>query len=273
MIYKNFSDCHNHSNFSYDAIDSLEDMCKKATELGMLYYGCSDHCECNEYTKDINPYNTVVQKSYDETIRLKEIYPFLLGGIELGQPLQDLTNAKHAIKDRSFDFIIGSLHNVKGEADFYYWDKQTPKTKEDIDYFLNSYFNEILEMLNWGQFDSLAHLTYPLRYIKYPDGTKVTFDPYMDYVEAIFKKLIQKGIALELNTSGLRQTIGETLPNNKLLDFYKRLGGELITIGSDAHNLNDLGKGINEGLTLLKNLNFKHFTIYKNRKPIMLNIE
>lgn len=273
MNFKNISDCHNHSNFSFDAYDSLENMCKRAIELGFLHYGCSDHCECNDYYSEVYPYHKSAKHSYEKLMELKEVYPFLLAGVELGQPLQALDSALDVLNGRDYDFVIGSLHNVKGEEDFYYWDKQTPKTEKDINYFLNSYFTEILEMLDWGKFDSLAHLTYPLRYIKYPDGSKVTFDPYMDYVEQIFNTLIHKGIALEINTSGLRQAIGETMPNEKILKFYKELGGELITIGSDAHCVKDLGKGLNEGLALLQSLNFKQFTVYKNRKPIMINIE
>ncbi len=269
MIYKNLSDCHNHSNLSLDGKDSLRAMLDRAVELKLNYYTLTDHCECNTYIEE--KYNINSKRAYEEMLRIKDEYKdkinFLMG-IELGQPLQDLAAAKDALDGRDYDVVLGSLHNLAAFSDFFYWDK----ISIDVYTALDKYFIELSEMIDWGEFDTLTHLTYPLRYIVGDCGINVDFSRYTDRVEGVYKKLINKGIALEINTSGLRQKIGETLPNRELLSMYKAMGGELVTVGSDAHSCADLGKGIEEGFGILKSVGFDNFTVFIKRKPKQIEL-
>lgn len=270
MSYVNLSDCHNHSSFSLDGKDSAIAMLNRAQELNLKYYTLTDHCECNTYIEE--GYNNIVSGSYKEMTRLKNQYNgkvnFLMG-VELGQPLQNLSAAEDALKDKDYDVVLGSLHNLANCKDFYFWDQNNLEVYPALD----EYFKELIAMIEWGKFDTLTHLTYPLRYIVGDMGIKVDFDRYTPQVEDVFKRLINKNIALEVNTSGLRQKIGETLPNEKILRMYKALGGQLITIGSDAHSVNDLGKGIAEGMDMLKNIGFNSFTVFIKRKPVQIEIK
>lgn len=271
MSYIHLSDCHNHSNISLDGTDPAEAMLKRAESLGLYYYTLTDHCECNTYIEE--DYKHVALKAYDEMCRLGREYSgqlrvTFLKGIELGQPMQDLSAAADALKGRDYDVVLGSLHNLSSCKDFYFWDQ----LNLDVDYALDRYFIELEEMVEWGRFDTLTHITYPLRYIVGDNGIYVDYSKYMERTEHIFKMLIDKGIALEINTSGLRQKIGETMPNARLIQLYKSLGGELITIGSDAHSCRDLGKGIEEGMDILKSAGFKAFTVFIKRKPVMVDL-
>ncbi len=268
LKFKNISDCHTHSNHSYDGNDSLLSMCEKAKELNLLYFTVTDHCECERLDLPPHPYRPVNENSYKEMLIMKDKFPFFLTGVELGQPFQELKIANNILK-KDYDFVIGSLHNVKGEEDFYYWDNDS----KDCDEYLKKYFKEICEMINWGKFDTLAHLTYPLRYMRDSNGGFLSFDPYLDDVKEIFSLLMDREIALEVNTSGLRQNLNETLPGKKLLKLYKDMGGKLLTIGSDAHRLDDMVKGIPETLEMLKEIGFDYYTVYKDRKPMMITIE
>lgn len=269
MKFKNICDCHNHSNHSYDAKDSMTDMYKRGQELGLLYHAITDHCECDEYYQKVQGYKSVNENSYAEMLIMKEKHSNFLSGIELGQMLCDVEAAKVALSGKNYDVVIGSLHRVSGHEDFYYWSKH----KFDPKILLDKYFTELIQMINIGTFDTLAHLTYPCRYMFYSDGTRVNFNPYLDQIAEVYKHLIDKGIALELNTSGLRQDIKEVLPNEGLLKLYKDLGGEYVTLGSDAHCVDDLGKGLQEGLEVLSHIGYKQYTIFKDRKPVMINIE
>ena len=76
-----------------------------------------------------------------------------------------------------------------------------------------------------------------------------------------------------MNTSGLRQKIGRALPDLPLVRRYRELGGELVTLGSDAHCVEDLGKGIEAGMDLLREAGFRHFAVYEQHKPILLPLE
>ena len=98
-------------------------------------------------------------------------------------------------------------------------------------------------------------------------------DRHRDQIDQIFRLLIQKDKALEVNTSGLRQKIGRTLPDLPLLRRYRELGGRLVTLGSDAHCTEDLGKGIDEGMETLKAAGFTEFALYVQRQPVLLPLE
>ena len=130
---------------------------------------------------------------------------------------------------------------------------------------------ELLEVVRWNGFDSLAHLGYPLRYLK-PYNRTVDLAAMDDVFAEIMKTLVANGRALELNTGGLRMEIEAFTPSNKYLKMYKDYGGEMITIGSDAVRGEHIGCDIQEGLELLKSVGFKYFTFYKERKPIMLRL-
>ena len=81
----------------------------------------------------------------------------------------------------------------------------------------------------------------------------------------MFKNLILRGKALEINTSGFRQNLKTTLPHDELITFYKELGGELVTVGSDAHRAKYVGSGIINTYSHLKELGFKYITRFENR--------
>lgn len=269
LNFKNICDCHNHSNHSYDAVSSIFDMFEKGKELGFLYHAITDHCECEDYFHEVQPYKSVVENSYADMLKIKEFNPNFLIGIELGQIISSPQNAKLALTGRNYDVVIGSVHKVKGYDDFYYWSRK----KLDPFFLIDRYFEEIMAMIEVGGFDTLAHLTYPLRYMFHENGERVNFDNYHEQIEAVFKLLIEKGIALEVNSSGLRQDIGEVLPNENFIKMYKSIGGELITVGSDAHCTVDLGSGLQETYQLLSDIGYKQIAVFKERKPVMIDLK
>ena len=126
-------------------------------------------------------------------------------------------------------------------------------------------------MAQWGRFHSLAHLTYPFRYFP-EDKRPADYRRWEDTIDAILKTIIQKSIALEINTSGLRQTIGKTLPDLPIIRRYRELGGEAITLGSDAHRPVDVAANIGDGLYLAKQAGFRYTTVYYDGKPEWLPI-
>ena len=97
-------------------------------------------------------------------------------------------------------------------------------------------------------------------------------DRYGSIIEKIFITLIKNGMGIEINTSGLREEIGVTLPSEKYVKIYRELGGEIVTIGSDAHCVENLGKGISEGIQIAKNCGFDKIYYYDHRKPVSINI-
>lgn len=280
MNFNNLIDLHTHTNFSPDAESSPEEMCERAMELGFKAYAITDHCDCNfwhtpeHYTDDVSGLNDLMmygagkyaQESIAAQIKLKEKYAGrlnLLCGIELGQPLQNIEKAEKIISNPALDFIIGSHHQNRGMDDFYYLQYDKMDTCE-IYRLIDSYFCEMLDMCRWGKFDVLGHLTYPLRYMC---SVSIDLGIYEEIIREIFCTLIKSGKGIEINSSGLRQKYGKTFPDIKYVKLFKELGGEIITLGSDAHTAADIGKGIAASAEIAKAAGFRYIAYFKNRKP------
>jgi histidinol-phosphatase (PHP family) len=142
---------------------------------------------------------------------------------------------------------------------------------ENLTEYCNKYINELENLAGWNQFDCLAHLDLIKRYAAKCNLSTRLMD-YKDRLETILRTVIYNGKGIEVNTSGLRQLAKECLPGLDIIEFYKQLGGEIITIGSDAHNSDDVGKGVMEAVELIRNAGFKYITIYNDRKPEMIKI-
>lgn len=269
-------DCHTHSKWSFDGCEAIDDMCEQAIKLGISVLTVTDHCEVNGWNtpedSEFGDFSKLIPKSIKHLKESQIKYTGklkLLRGIELGQAVQDLKSADIALSLDNFDFVLASVHNVRNERDFY-WLEYTPESAKEL---LYTYFNEILEVVRWNKFDSLSHLTYPLRYITGVHKINIDINEYLPIIDEIFNELIKNGKALEVNTSGLRQEIGVTMPDKFLLTRYYSLGGRLITIGSDAHKVADLGKGINETLYLLKKIGFNNYYYFEKHNPVAVPIK
>ena len=202
---------------------------------------------------------------------LKEKYPWLLCGTELGEPLQAPEAAGIISSMKELDLVIGSLHMNAGKPDFY-WMNYSEMTIDEIRALLEDYFNELYQMCASCSFDVLGHLTYPLRYIQGEYGIDIDIGIYRDRIEDIFRVLIENGKGIEINTSGLRQKYGKTFPDTEYIRLYHDLGGEIITVGSDAHSLKDIGAGIKDGTELAEYAGFRYTAVFKNRKVEFVKI-
>lgn len=275
MKHRFASDCHSHSSCSFDGRSPMEAMCQRALELGLYYYTVSDHCECNEYNFSHHEtgYRDVVRKAWAEMEQCAQRFPGLrfCRGIELGQPMQDLSAAEDALDGRDYDFVIGSLHNVSGEKDFYHLGREGTDPKR-WDGLFSQYFQEILDMIGWGKFDTLAHVTYPLRYLSAP-GQAPSFASHQEELDAVLSALARSDKALEMNTSRLLRPGAPKLPDLEIFTRYRELGGKLVTLGADAHCTEDLAQGIDLGMEILQEAGFAEFAVFVGRKPVMLPLQ
>lgn len=273
MLAGNIIDTHVHTDTSPDAMHSADMMAERAIEIGLSRFIITDHCEINRQTPTRDPEDVVIKSGADAR-RLSEKYKGkleILAGTEMGQTQFNLQKAEDILKKNDLDFVIGTLHKAaSAPEDFSALDFSGDEF--DIDAMMAEYFDELFRMSKWAKFDTLAHITYPHRYIEGIFGKTIDMNKYWDILDETFKNLIHNGIALEINTSGLRQKIAQTLPNKEYILRYKSFGGELITVGSDAHNINDLAAGIADGYALAKECGFDYVTYYKQRKAVPIKI-
>lgn len=214
-----------------------------------------------------------MRRAWRELEETKKQFPKLrfLKGIELGQPLQNLPAALDVLSGRDYDVVIGSLHNIAGMRDFYHLGREN-LSETQLDAVFKAYFDEMYEMLEWGQFDTLAHITYPLRYVCKP-GERPSFARYAQQLDRIFKKLIETDKALEFNTSRLLCTDAPVLPDREIFSRYHALGGRRVTLGADAHCPENVARGIPEALDMLREIGYTEYTVFAGRRPQQIPIE
>ncbi len=258
-------DCHLHSCHSSDSDCSPKDIIQTAIKLGLPAICFTDH---NDFL--FPPENGVTQFQLDFNTYYKDIaamreqyqdYPIYIG-VEQGllPAAADMINAYDST--HLLDFIIGSSHLVYGQDPYY------PKFWEDknITDTIKAYYQSIIDNINiCSNFDIYGHIDYIIRYIPDKHYNYNACD-YMDYIDAILKNLIETGKGIEINTAGIRYGT-KTNPEPAILKRYRQLGGELITIGSDAHKLSDIGSHMNIAKDLLNDCGFRYYTIFIQRKP------
>jgi histidinol-phosphatase (PHP family) len=261
----NYIDCHTHTRNSVDADKraTVFGYCEHAKKIKLSALAVTEHIEINKWAE----YAETFEKSMAENTLEKERYPFLISGIEMGQATQNFETAELVMSDKRLDFVIASIHELPNKEDFAFLDYRDIDMKK----ILRENFLEILKLCRWGKFDVLGHLTYVLRYI-YKQKLAVDISVYNEIIAESFKELISKGKGIEVNTSGLRQDYGKTFPNIKYIKLFKDLGGEVITIGSDAHKTNDVGNGVKETAEILLEAGFSYYTIFRERNPVQIRI-
>lgn len=272
-VYKNRIDLHMHTSSSFDGNYSALQMTESAIANSVSTIAFTDHFDVDFYER----HNLGVrqQTSYEDIMSVVESQSDkirILRGIEMGQPTYDVELTEKSLARYEYDFVIGSIHNLREMPDFGDLDYKS-MTEERIYELLGQYFDEMLLLAKWNGFDTLAHLTYPMRYIVQAGRNEIELSRFDGIVDEIFSTLIANGKALEINTSGLRQPIGKTMPTEDYVRRYRELGGELLTLGSDAHFTEHVGAGIDEGYAIAERCGFEYVTYFENRKPIKVKIE
>lgn len=269
------SDFHIHSNFSSDCETPMEDMINQAIKLGLKTLCFTDHMDY-DYPEEYE-YSFVfdIDKYLDKLELMNEKYHSqieILRGIELGLQNHVIDSMTNLINSHSFDFIIGSIHLVDKMDPYYphYWEE---KTEEEG---ILRCFHTIKEACEIYQgFHVCGHIDYIVRYapsskVKYHE---YDYHYYQDVIDEILKTLIKHEKGIEINTSGYKYGLGHPHPKTEVLKRYKELGGEIITIGSDAHKPEHLAYNFQHAGELLKSLGYDYHTVFKKGKPIMIKLD
>lgn len=270
------ADYHVHSDFSSDSTTPMEQMIEQAIQLGLSRICFTDHMDY-DYPKVGNHDFIFNLNNYKEKLNImKELYGKqieILTGIELGLQPHLAKQLLSLVNSNSFDFIIGSSH-VVDHVDPYYPEFWGNRSKEEG---IRRYFESIIENCKTFQgFHVYGHIDYIIRYVPSHlikngnSGIKADYN-YMDYadlLDEILKTLISCGKGIELNTAGLKYGLGYPHPKIEVLRRYKELGGELITIGSDAHKSEHLCYDFQLVPDLLKGIGFHYYATFKQGSPV-----
>ena len=268
------SDYHTHSSFSSDGVNTMAEMAEAAIRHGMKTICFTDHADDCMAEADLSfTPDKYLEKAgiYEEYLKVRDAFSDKLPirfGMELSGPNQNPQIAEKLVSLYPFDFIIGSAHNLTGGNDFYFmsYDNET-----ECHELMDKYLDEHILMLKAGGFDVIGHIGYPLKYMAHY-GIALDLAPHWDKLTEVLRLAIRLGVGIEINTSGLRSDLAATIPFPSVIKLYRELGGEIITTGSDGHNINDIGAGIKDAMGLLEATGFKYVTVFENRKPEFIKI-
>ena len=262
------SDYHLHTLVSSDSPASLEQQARSALEAGLQELCVTDHWNLLGQQAEPLPHNQDWSASIAHIREARELFADQLEirlGIEVGNGEIDPAGIAEGLAQAGtdLDFVIGSLHNQSlgsGGLGIFTAAKQCQKIEDGIA-LLEDYLETLLTLADTDTFDVIGHVIYPLRYL--PAKWQLTLEPYEEQLRILFRKVIQSGRGIEFNT-----TQGRTIEEwTAVMKIYRDCGGEILTIGSDAHRPGQVGAGFHEAVALLKGLGFRHYATYRNRKP------
>ena len=274
------ADMHMHTWFSTDSEACPCDMADEAVRKGLKTICFTDHFDKDdlewgeEGIFDVDAYFVEMQK-------LQEEYAGKLNiriGIELGLRTYLKDYYEELTKKYPFDFVIGSVHNVPCKKDvegnILYTDPAAEKLftdRTDKEAYRLMMETTLENVRTSDCFQTLGHLDYVVRYGKSREK-EYSYTDYADIIDEILKLLIEKEKGLEVNSAGLKYGLPFAHPHPDVLKRYRELGGEIITIGADAHKPEHIAYDFAKAEEILKSCGFKYYTEFKERKPIFLTL-
>ncbi len=261
------ADFHLHSSHSGDSQTPMEQMIERGISLGLTDLCFTEHMDL-DYPETEGGSGNIFLLNTDsylyDLIRHKEAYADRIRlhfGVELGlQPQISGKNSQY-VHGCDFDFVIGSSHLVNGR-DPYYASFYEGRTEEAA---YREYFESILANLKkFTNFDVYGHLDYVVRYGPHKNRD-YSYEKYRDVIDEILQTLIDNEKGIELNTGGFIGGLGAPNPCLEIVKRYRELGGEIITVGSDAHSPEWVGTHFDLACELLKDCGFRYYCIFEKR--------
>ncbi len=256
------ADFHMHTSFSVDSDTNPEDMVRGAIQKGLKTICITEHID-----RDNPEVPEIDYPCYIATMEMiREKYKNqieVLTGMEFGMQPHLGEMCQRLASTYSFDFIIGSAHIIDGQDPY---DRTYFVGKTDEDAYRRGFEFILEDMINTPEFDSLGHLDYVVRY-GHNRERDYSYAKYADELDAILKYLVENGKGLEVNTGGWKYGLPFAHPHPDILKRYKELGGEIITVGSDAHKPEHIAYDFHRLGEYLKANGFAYYTEFRQRKP------
>jgi histidinol-phosphatase (PHP family) len=255
-------DYHIHTRFSCDSQASMPEMCQAAIDKGIPEIGFSEHFDqntrddCRDYFQ-LDPWAAELQRC-----RAKFSGRLIVrAGVEIGEPHLFAAQAHELLARYPFDYALGSLHWVGSDSVFdrRYFEQHPAQV------VFPAFFAELERMTAAGGFDILSHFDVPVRTAFAVYGR---YDPreYEANIRPVLRNVVAHGIALDLNTAALRRRAKVLTPSLDILRWYVELGGERVTLGSDAHEPKQVGAHLSDAIEIARAAGLKYLTFFERRQ-------
>ncbi len=273
-----YFDTHTHTKHSCDSQKEPEDAIKAAIKNGLSGIAITDHSDLRLFYDYNIPFE--LPESGKDADRLREKYKGqikVFSGIEISDAAIPIYKDRlnEAFNFHDYDILLASAHIVDldgrmcefSSTDFSGFDTRT------LERLMEIYFEYMLKTVYEHQFSSLCHVTYPLRYINGAYGKGLTLDKNIKRIEEIFKVIIDRNTALEINTAKCTpETPYAFCPEKELLELYISLGGKMFSLGSDSHIAGSEGRGFKQAAEFLKQHEIYGCYYFEKKQPVYYEI-
>ncbi len=260
------ADYHIHTFLCKHAEGQPEAYLQHAFECGLDEIGLSDHCpwpegfdqESRMYVSEYAQYREIVKKLQNNELGITVRY-----GLEIDWVPGRMNEVLPNLENEKFDYLIGSIHHT-GEFPFDHpatipvWN--SPGMPDKV---WNEYAEQLYDMVSHASINIIGHIDLPKKFAIYPPS----LDNFMDKMSIILKKAAERGIAMEINSSGLRKPAREVYPSMGILKLAKEKGVK-ICFGSDAHGPSQVAADFTTSIALAKEAGYKNYLRFANRKPL-----
>ena len=255
-------DFHLHTKVSFDGKSTATEMLHAAAAAGLKEICFTDHLDYDPRGMlvggafETEVYNAAYDDLHHDNIVIRR-------GMEFGMLTDNRETLSADLQRRHFDFVIGSVHFVD-DIDIYFEEFWQNKTIQQAEMRC---LEQTLECVKAHDgFDVLGHLTYPSKCPGNPNTLPILYNNYREIVDEILKTLIAKGKGIEVNTSGV-DSCGVYLPDAEYVRRFKELGGEIVTVGSDAHHTDRVGQYCMDACRMVADV-FGYVCTFADRKPV-----
>ncbi len=277
---ENLVDYHLHTEFSDDSIMNLENLIRAAKDKNVKKICITDHVEPHEIKGGFEGEGETLKiKTEKYLAKIKEVIEketkmdmekpglCITRGVELGLSPDTLKKSSQYVSLYPFDYVLASIHEIGG-VDVNEKGLHEEKDGEELIFqFLEETYRCIKD---FDEFDSLGHLDLIRRYIKRYKGVNdiIYTSNHKPIIDDILKLIIQRGKGIEVNSSGYRYGLMGPMPSFEIIKRYGELGGEIITMGSDAHEEAFVGDKLLNIREILLEAGFSYVFSFENRKPM-----
>lgn len=259
-------DFHIHTRVSFDGHDTGLALAQAAKAAGLREICFTDHM-------DHDPLAEVQTMAFDLDTYAAEYDALevpgltIRRGVEFGMLVDNRDSLRQLLQKRKFDYVLGSVHFAQ-DLDVYfkeYWEDKTPWQAQHL------FLEQTLACVELHEdFDVLAHLTFLNKSPHNPARLPMPYENHAELLDEILRVLARKGKGLEMNTSGVDRNVGY-LPTADYFRRFRELGGEIVTVGSDAHRCDRVGQYSAQAEAMLGEI-FGYVCTFANREVIFHKI-
>ena len=251
-----------HTNRCGHAIGEMADYVKEAINCGLDEIGFNDHLPLNGDSgkkQNLSMSLDELPNYINDVMDLRKLFPEIKIrlGIEADYTPDSESYTRELLAEYDFDYVMGSVHYI-GEWAFDHPGERKKWDSKDVDLVYKEYFELLRKSARTLLFDIIGHCDLVKKFGNRPENE------LSEDVENTAKVFKECGVAIEINTSGLRKPVNEIYPSGEILRGYKKHDVPIV-FGSDAHTPDDVGKDLVKAILLAGQAGYEEFVTFENR--------